>query len=155
RYRSIWKACQEISWCRMTWLRPRENGTRYLGMSPRGGIAKPPWPEATRARLLLSTGSVGSSQDGYRACGAPVSVLAWFIGDEAGSPSDDLSSKLCAALDVSMMAHGRRRDRYRDGTKTHHRQRINQVALRRPRVARLRRRVCDHHPAGVHDHAWL
>src|ERR1700682_2327777 len=29
----------------MTWMRPRErNGTRYLGMSPRGGIAEPPSP---------------------------------------------------------------------------------------------------------------
>src|SRR5258708_18274252 len=28
----------------MTWMRPRERyGTRYLGMSPRGGIAEPPW----------------------------------------------------------------------------------------------------------------
>src|ERR1700680_1054687 len=29
----------------MTWMRPREKyGTRYLGMSPRGGIAEPPSP---------------------------------------------------------------------------------------------------------------
>src|SRR5216684_2673557 len=28
----------------MTWMRPRRrNGTRYLGMSPHGGIAEPPW----------------------------------------------------------------------------------------------------------------
>src|SRR5260370_34963260 len=32
-----------ILWWGMTWMRPREkNGTRYLGMSPHGGIAEPP-----------------------------------------------------------------------------------------------------------------
>src|SRR5450631_3911646 len=36
-------------------MRPRErNGTRYLGMSPRGGIAEPPWTALQRNRRGLS-----------------------------------------------------------------------------------------------------
>ena len=36
-------------------MRPRgRNGTRYLGMSPRGGIAEPPWPLLQRNRRGLS-----------------------------------------------------------------------------------------------------
>ena len=46
------QACLEIWWCRMTWLRPRKrNGTRYLGLSPRGEIAESPCRQINRCRV--------------------------------------------------------------------------------------------------------
>ena len=125
----------EILSCRMTSMRPRERyGTQYLGMSPRGGIAEPPWAELTAWPLRLSTGSRARARRMGRAQRNPSIVrmneLMGFaalypsyarvlapppafgpsfvrIGDEAGSPSDGPPSKLCAPLDVSRMAHGR------------------------------------------------
>src|SRR5437660_873963 len=79
-------------------------------MSPRGGIAKPPWVELTSHRrccqlaphlfpTLFPTGGLRNSLFGPSLVG---------IGDKAGSPSDGLPSKLCAPLDVSRIAHGQK-----------------------------------------------
>src|SRR6266496_4884468 len=83
---------------------PSKNGTRYLGMSPRGGIAKPPWVELTAcrqccqlARLLFPTGGLRNPVFGPSLVG---------IGDKAGSPSDGPSVQALRTLDVSRIAHG-------------------------------------------------
>src|SRR5882724_10771264 len=36
----------------------KDNGTRYLGLSPRGEIAKSPWARINRSGFRLSTGEV-------------------------------------------------------------------------------------------------
>src|SRR6266516_4823572 len=82
---------------------PSKNGTRYLGMSPRGGIAKPPWVELTACRQCCQLARICSRRE---ACGIAYSVLAWWATGIKQAPRQTaLPSKLCAPLDVSRIAH--------------------------------------------------
>src|SRR5258708_34022760 len=72
----------------MTWMRPRErNGTRYLGMSPRGGIAGPPEPYYSETGAGCQCASpglaahimVGSNMHPFAAAGSGLLLaVLWF-----------------------------------------------------------------------------
>src|SRR6267378_4476866 len=72
----------------MTWMRPRERyGTRYLGMSPRGGIAGPPEPYYSETGAGCQCASpgfaahimVGSDMHSFAAAGAGfLLAVLWF-----------------------------------------------------------------------------
>jgi hypothetical protein len=72
----------------MTWMRPRERyGTRYLGMSPHGGIAEPPerhYSETGAGCQCASPGlaahiMVGSDMNTFAAAGAGfLLAVLWF-----------------------------------------------------------------------------
>jgi len=83
-------------------MRPRRrNGTRYLGMSPRGGIAEPPWPHYSE------TGP--GCQCAHRLCGGHrlCGPAAWnfdprHIYSIHGAESHDLSEGLADATPHSL-----------------------------------------------------
>ena len=160
--RSVGKACLEISWCRMTWLRPRKKKRdAILGHVASWGDRKIPMGRINRLRAF------GCQPARWGTIHAVVTLQSYgrlrIPVRPSFSPSGTKQAPRQTVRRPSSAHHSTCRGWRMDASvtdiatepKPSTGKRADQAALCRAGPARLRRRLCHHHPAGLHDGAGL